>query len=153
MTNFGLKNCFLEVKTLSHHNSAPFWSWDFIFGHNVLHHQEYCLLGVSKNFNPCMADFGLKNCLLELKTLSRHNSAPFWSWDFMFGHNVLHHQEYCLLGMSKIFSPCMADFRIKNCLLELKTLSCHNSTPFWSWDFKFEDNVRRHCLGGRVEKN
>ena len=47
-----------------------------------------------ENFWLRMTDFGAKNYVFDVRTLSGYISATFLSWDFIFGHNVLHH---CLL--------------------------------------------------------
>ena len=71
MTDFGSKNYVFDVKTLSGYISAPFLSWNFIFGHNALQHLELCLLGGVVNFWLCMTDFGLKNYVFDVKKLFR----------------------------------------------------------------------------------
>ena len=63
MTDFGLKNYVVDVKTLSDHNSAPFWSWNFIFGHNVVQH---CFM-VTEKFWLRQTNFELKTTFLALK--------------------------------------------------------------------------------------
>ena len=36
--NAFIEHCVFDVKTWSCYISAPFWSWDFIYGHNVLYY-------------------------------------------------------------------------------------------------------------------
>ena len=69
-----------------------------------------------------MTDFGLKNCVFDLKTLSRPCSFTFGSLDFKLEHNMLHHDRWCFYWLAEGggVSSRMADFWIKTAILSTK---------------------------------
>ena len=88
-----------------------------------------------------MTDFGLKSYVIDVKTLSDHNSAPFGvgtsSLDIMWFSTVFY-------MVTEKFWLCLTDFELKNYVFGLKTLLGYISAPFLSCDFIFGHNVIQH---------
>ena len=178
MTDFGLKNCVFDLKTLSRHNSAPSWSWDFKLEHNVLHHMKKCLSWIGGGGCYAWLILGLKLLItyFERKTwlfrcahfplgVLQETVRPVLWYACAYKNKIILWKT--LRGLYLIWN-LLVFIMIWSCLKDLdvffkfegvyfpsnnytytyysssKTLSRHNSAPFWSWNFKLGHNVLHH---------